>query len=109
MNPGSARIPAPAFSRGLLGLRVVLLARDAAALLVLFALDARAFLRGHLTVGLGLVLHALHLGLALFQAGGFTWRELEEGLRAAGLTMLASKRLFLRVLRAYLWRKERKP
>jgi SAM-dependent methyltransferase len=36
---------------------------------------------------------------------GFTLAQLEEGLRAAGLTMLASKRLLFRALRAYLWRK----
>jgi ubiquinone/menaquinone biosynthesis C-methylase UbiE len=36
---------------------------------------------------------------------GFTWRELEAEFRASGLTQLASRKFFLRVLRGYLWRK----
>ena len=36
---------------------------------------------------------------------GFTWGELEEGLRASGLTMLASRKLFLGYIRSYLFRK----
>jgi ubiquinone/menaquinone biosynthesis C-methylase UbiE len=35
----------------------------------------------------------------------FTFRELEEALRASGLTMLAAKGFFMRTIRGYLWRK----
>jgi len=37
---------------------------------------------------------------------GFTWRELEEGLAASGLTLLASRKFLLRLMRGYLWRKQ---
>jgi ubiquinone/menaquinone biosynthesis C-methylase UbiE len=37
---------------------------------------------------------------------GFTWRELEGEFRTSGLTLLASRKFFLRFLCAYVWRKQ---
>ena len=67
----------------LLLVAVVLLAMDAAALLVLLFLDRLALGAGDLAVSSGGLLHALNFGLAGFHACGFAFAE-----RAGGFALL---------------------
>src|SRR5690349_4483623 len=70
-RPGCCRPPLDAGRALLRGLRVVLLAVDLLALLVLRVLDVAPLLRRHLAVRDGFVLHALHVRLPLLEPRRF--------------------------------------